>query len=114
KPVRMYLAVAIPRVLRRHERHMAVGAVGRMVRVIERPGALPGYATGLPIVVVVKTPKPAVPVHWHVQMYFVACRTELRRILAHERLHKRAAVRLRIKVGQEIVDGMDVLILAAY
>ncbi len=110
----MHFPRAIARIFRRHQRHMAIGAVGRMIRVIERPRALPGNTAGLPIVVVVKTSKPAVPVYRHVQVHFVACRAEFRGILPHERLHKRPAVRFRIEISQEIIDGVDVLILAAY
>src|SRR5258708_13122181 len=74
---------------------MAIGAVLRLLRIVERSRALAGDAAGLPVVVVVEAALPAVAVHRNVEMDFVAGGAELGRIFAHERLHERAAVGLR-------------------
>ena len=91
-------------IARRHLRHMAIGAIHRRLRVIKCARALPGNATGLPVVVLVEAANPAVVIHGHVQMNLVARRTKLGRICTHKRLQKGAAVRLRVQPNHEIVQ----------
>ena len=57
---------------------MAVQAALRFGRIVKRPRAQPGDSACLPIVVVVKTPDPAIVIDWNVQMNLVAARAKLR------------------------------------
>ena len=91
---------------------MAIGACHRLRRVVERARALPADATGLPVVVIVETARPAVVVHGHVEMDFVAGGAELGGLRAHEGLEEHAAVGLGIQLGEVIVDAPDDGILA--
>ncbi len=83
---------------------MAIRAVRRLGRVIERSRALSRNAAGLPIVVLVKAAQPAVLIHGLIEMHFVARGAKFRRFLAHERLHERAAMRLGVQIGDECVE----------
>ena len=83
---------------------MAVGALLRRLGIVERPRALPRHARGLPVVVVVESTEPAVPVHGHVEMHLVTARTELGGLLAMERFEERLSMRLRIDREQLVVE----------
>ena len=48
-------------------------------RIIKRTRALAGNAAGLPVIVLVEAANPAVVIHRHVEMHFVAARAEFRR-----------------------------------
>ncbi len=85
----------------------------RLRRVVERARALPRDSAGLPVVVVVEPAHPAVAVHRHVQMHLVAGRAELRRLVLHERLQERAAVRFGVEIRQEVVERLDHRVPAA-
>src|SRR2546426_7294205 len=50
----------------------------------------------------VEAANPAVMIHRHIQMYLVATRTELCRLLAHERFQENPTVRLRIQLDEKI------------
>ena len=76
--VRVDLALAIARVARSHERHVAIGASHGFVGVIEGARALAGDAAGLPIVVIVEPAKPAVIIHRRIQVHLVASGAKLR------------------------------------
>ena len=106
--VRLHLAVARDRIVRGHERHVAVGALLRLGRVIEGARALARHARGLPVVVVVEAAEPAVVVHRHVEVHLVARRAEVRGLLAVERLQEHAPVRRRVELEQVVVGpGQD-------
>ena len=77
------------------QRHVAIGALLRLRRIVKRPRALSRNAAGLPVVVLVEAANPAIVIHRHIEMHLVARRAELRRLVAHERLEKHAPVRLR-------------------
>ncbi len=91
---------------------MAIHAVRRRRRVVERPCPLPRHPAGLPGVVLVKAAEPAVLVHRDIQMHLVAGGAELRRIQAHERLQERPPVRLRRDPGEIGMNGPHHRILA--
>ena len=81
------------------QRHVAVRALSRPGRLMERPRALAGNAAGLPVVVIVETANPAVVVQRHIQVHLVAGRAEIR--LAHEGLQKGMTMRLRVELTSE-------------
>ena len=112
KAMRPHHPVLRRRIVRGHERHVAVGALLRLRRVVERSRALARDAGGLPVVVVVEAAEPAIGVDRHVEVHLVARRAELRRLLAMERLEERLAVRLRIDVEQLIVRELQQRVLA--
>src|SRR5258708_2999870 len=103
--MRVHKAVDVAGIVRGLHRHMTVGALLRLRRIVERTRSLPGDATGLPIVVFVKATEPAVVVHWNVEMYFVTGRTKLSGLRAHERLKEDTPVRLRIELDHEVMQG---------
>ncbi len=105
--MRVHHASAVAGILRRHLLHMTLAAGGGFGRIIKRPRALAGHAAGLPVIVLVETAEPTVIVYRLVQVNFVAGRTELRRVLAHEGLHEGAAVRLGVEIGDELVGLLD-------
>ena len=84
--------------------HVAIGALLRLRRIVERARALPGNSAGLPVVVFVEAAEPAIVIHRHVEVHLVAGGAELRRLRSHERLEEDAAVRLRIQPDQEIMQ----------
>ena len=90
KSVRPDLAVLRRRIVRVDQRHVAVGALRRLLRVVERARALARHAGRLPVVVVVESAEPAVAVHRHVEVNLVAARAELGRLVAVERLEERS------------------------
>ena len=112
EPVVMNLAVPGARVFRIHQRHVAIGTGGGLGRVVEAPGPLAGNPRSLPVIVVVEAADPPVVVHRNIEMHLVAGRTELGRILLHERLQKGAAVGLRVKIGEEVIERPDVAVPA--
>ena len=63
---------------------MAVGALLRFFRVVERQRPLMGDPTGLPLIVVVKAPEPAEIIDRHIEMHLVTGGTELRGVLTVE------------------------------
>ena len=79
KAMRVHLAAAIARIVRRHQRHVAIRAGQRLGRIVEGARALARDAARLPVVVVVETAHPAVFVDRNVQVHFVTRRAELRR-----------------------------------
>ncbi len=105
--MRVHLSIAIAGVVRCHQRHVAIRAGLRLVRIVERARALARDAAGLPVVVIVEAAHPAVVVYRHVQMHFMARGAEFRRLLAHERLEKRRAVRLRVEIGEKAVHRLN-------
>ena len=100
----VHFAGNVPHVVGALERHVAIGALLRLRRVVERARALSGDAAGLPVVVLVEAANPAVVIDRHVEVHLVARRTELRRLLLHERLEEHTAVRLRIQLDHEVVQ----------
>ena len=66
------IPLMLPRSLEAYLRHVAVGALLRLGRIVKRTRALPGNAAGLPVVVFVEAAHPAVVIHRHVEMNFVA------------------------------------------
>ena len=105
--MRMNKPVDVAVVARRNLRHMAIGAVHGRLRIVERARALARNTAGLPVVVFIEAANPAVVIYGNIQMHFVARRAEFRRVHAHERLQEGAAVRLRIKANQKIVERTD-------
>ena len=85
KTMGMHKAVDIALILRWSQRHVAIGALRGLGRVIEGARALSGNAAGLPIVVFVESANPAIVVDGRVEMDFVATGTELSRLIPHER-----------------------------
>ena len=83
---------------------MAIGAIHRALRIIKRARALTRNSAGLPIVVFVEATNPAVTIYGNVQVNFVAGRTELRSVRAHERFQERAAVRLGIQAHDKVMQ----------
>ena len=112
KPVVMNLAVPVARVLRVDERHVAIGAGRGLGRIVEAARPLARNPRSLPVIVVVEAAEPPVVVHRNIEMHLVAGRTELGRVLLHERLQKRAAVGLRVEIGQEVIDRSNVAVPA--
>ncbi len=102
----------VARILRRHERHVAIGAGLRFLRIVEAACTVTRNPRRLPVVVVVEPAQPAVIVHRLVEMHLVAGRAELGSILPHERLQKRLLVRTRLQERQEIIHLPDHRILA--
>ena len=91
---------------------MAIGAHHGVGRVIKGARPLAGNAAGLPIVVLIEAANPAIVIYGHIQMDFMACRAELRRLIAHERFEKYAAVWFGIQIDQKIVQRAHHGILA--
>src|SRR4030095_13020775 len=83
---------------------MTVRTHHRIRRIVKRTGALPAYAAGLPVVVFVEAAHPAIAIHWHVEMHFVAAGAEFRNLFTHERFQESAAVRLGIHFHHEVVQ----------
>ncbi len=96
--------VLVAEVVRRDLRHVAVHALLRLGRVVEGSRPEAGDAARLPVVVVVEATDPPVVVHRHVEVDLVAGGAELRRILLHERLQERAAVRLGVHLHEKVVE----------
>ena len=99
------------RVGRLHRRHVAVDAGLPLRRVVERARTFT-EAAPLPVVVVVEATEPAVVVHRHVEVHLVAGRAVCGLVLAHERLHERAAMRLRVEVSEEPIEPAHHRVLA--
>ena len=97
------LAIDVSHILGVNQRHMAISALLRLFGIIKGARSLAGNATGLPVIVVVETPQPAILVHWNVQMDLVTGRTQLGCVLAMEGLHEDFLVRFGIHLDQEIV-----------
>ena len=112
KAMRMDLALAVARILRCDQRHVAIRAGRRLRRIVKRSRALSRHAARLPVVVIVEAAHPAVAVDRDVQVNLVAGGAILRRLFPHEGLHEGGLVRFRIQIGEEVVHGADVLILA--
>ncbi len=85
-------------------RHVAIGALLRLGRIVKRARPLPGDAAGLPVVILVETTDPPIVIDRHILMHLVADGTELRRLRAHEWLEKNAAMRFGIQADHEIVQ----------
>src|ERR1700682_2815067 len=81
--MRMDEAIDIPAITGSLPRHVTIGALKWIWRVVERPRALPRHPAGLPVIVFVEAAEPAVIVHRNVEMHFVAGRAKLRNLLAH-------------------------------
>ncbi len=94
-----------------HRRHVAIHAILRMRRIVERTRAEAGNAAGLPVVVIVEAANPAVMVQRHVQVHLVARRAEVGGIVLHERLEECAPVRLGIFLDEEIDQLAQIRIL---
>src|SRR6202050_1481831 len=84
--MRVHDSVDVARVFRRLCRHVAIGALLRLGRIVERARALSGNSAGLPVVVLVEAAEPAVMIHRNVEMNLVAGGAEIRRLRFHERL----------------------------
>ena len=93
------------RILHRRERHVAVRASLRLRRIVKRARTEPGDAAGLPIVVIIEAANPAIVIHGNIEMHFVAGRTKIRGLRAHERFQKSAPMRLGIQFHQKIMDA---------
>ncbi len=63
-----------------------------------------GNAASLPVIVFIETAHPAIMIHRHIQMHFVARGAKLRGLRAHEGLQERAAVRLGVYAHEEVVQ----------
>ena len=104
KPMRMHQAIDVAGIVRKHHRHVAIGAIHGAFRIIESARALAGNAASLPVVVFVEAANPAVAVHRDVEVDFVAGGAEFRGVGAHEGFQERAAVRLGIEAHDKIVE----------
>ena len=91
--------VDVAKVLRPDQLHVAIRAVLRLGRIVKRARPLAGDAAGLPVVIIVETPQPAVVVDGNVQMHLVAGGAESRNLISllMKRLQKRVAMRLGIE-----------------
>src|SRR3954453_22083792 len=85
------------------EWHVTIGALRRLLRIIEGACPFTRDARRLPVVVVVEAAEPAIRIDRHVEMNFVTARTEFGRLFAMKRLQENLLVRLWIDVGQLIV-----------
>ncbi len=110
--VRVYLSVVVAGIVRSNQRHVAIETVGALWWVIKRARALPGNAAGLPIIVIIETPEPAVVIDRHVEVHLVAGGAKLGGIHAHEGLHERALMRNRIEIGEKVIERANVLVVA--
>src|SRR5258708_10090359 len=88
---------------RLHGRHMAISALRRLRRIVERARTLTGDATGLPIVIFVESAYPPIVVYRKIKMDLMATGAELRCLCTHEGLQKHAAMRFRIQVDDKII-----------
>ena len=89
------------------QRHVAVHAVLRLRRIIERPRALARHAARLPVVVVVEAANPAIVVHRNIQVHLVTGRAELRDLVRQpvERFQEGVAMRLGIELYIVVVQA---------
>ena len=87
-----------------HERHVAIGALHGLGRIVKRARPLSRHAAGLPRVVVIETSKPPVIVDRLVQVDLVAGRAKLRGVLPMEVLDKSSAVRFRVNLHEKVVQ----------
>ncbi len=110
--MRVHQSVHRSFILGRNHRHVAIRARFRIRRIIKRPRSLSRNAARLPVVVLIKSANPSVPVHRHIQMHLVAARTKFRRLFPHKRFQKHAPVRLRIHLHHKIVHRAHNWILA--
>ncbi len=110
--MRVYESADVAEVARMRPRHVAIGALLRSWRIVERPCTLARYAAGLPVVVLIESANPAIVIHRHIEMDFVATGAEFRRLVTHERLEEDAAMGLRIQLHQEIVQRTHYRVLA--
>ena len=102
--MRVHEAADVALVFRRLHGHVAIGALLRLRRIVERTRSLSGHTAGLPVVVLIESAEPAVVIHRNVEVHLVAGGAKLRRLVAHERLQEDAAMRLGIQLDQEIVQ----------
>src|SRR5579864_2818428 len=98
----MDATVDVALIARSSQRHVAIGALRRLSRIIKRPCALPGNAAGLPVVILVEATNPTVVIDRRVEMDLVATGAEFRCLVAHEGLQKYPAMRLGIQLHQKI------------
>ncbi len=110
--MRVHFAGNVAHIVGCFERHVAIGTLLRLRRIVERARAFARNSARLPVVVFVESAKPAVTIHRHVEMNFVTRGTELCRLLAHKRLEEDAPMRLWIQLDQEVVKRADHRILA--
>ena len=78
--MRVHESVDVARILGSLRGHMAIGALLRLGRIVERSSTLPGNTARLPVVILVKAAEPAIVIHRHVEMHLMARRAELRRL----------------------------------
>src|SRR5690349_21084849 len=100
----MDLAVSAARIVRGHQRHVTIGALLSLRRIVERAGALARNPRCLPVVVFVEAAKPPVAVDRNVQMDLVTRRAELGGLVRVERLQKGLAMR-QGSGSQKIIVG---------
>ncbi len=112
KAMTMHLSVDVCLVLRGHQGHMAIDAFHRFWRIIETSRSLSRNATGLPGVILVKAPEPAIVVHRNIEVNLVAARAVLGGLGPNKGLHERLLVRSRIQVDHEIVHGLKEQVVA--
>ena len=110
--MRMHESFHISVIERRDRRHVTIGAVHGRLWIVEGARSLAGDAAGLPIVIFIEAANPPVAIHRDIEVDFVAGRTELRSIRAHERLQESAAMRFRIEANDKIVQLADEKIFA--
>src|ERR1700733_14911038 len=108
----VHFAIHIPHIVGMFERHMAVGALLRLWRIVEGTRALARNAAGLPVVILVKPAEPAIAIHGYIEMHFVTGGAEFRSLLLHERLQEDPSMRLGVEFDHEIVEGAHHGILA--
>ncbi len=105
--MRVHEAPRVPLIVGADQRHVAVGAILRTLRVVEGPRPLPRHAAPLPGVVLVEAAEPAVVVHRHVEMHLVTGGAELGAALPVERLQHRLLVRPRIETRHVVVQHVQ-------
>src|SRR5439155_5693791 len=110
--MRMHESFHISVIERRDRRHVAIGAVHGRLGIVEGARALARNAAGLPVVIFIEAANPAVTIHGDIEVDFVAGRTELRSIRAHERLQESAAMRFGVQANDEIVQLAEERIFA--
>jgi len=110
--VRVHEPINVAGIGRFLQRHVAIRTLRRFGGIVKRTGSLPGHAARLPVVVLIEAANPAIVIHRHIQMDFMACRAELRRLIAHEGLEEYTPVWFWIEIDQKIMQRAHYGILA--
>src|SRR5262245_65219289 len=99
----VYESADIAHVCGLDQRHVTVGALRGLLRIVERTSTLAGDATRLPIVVLVEAADPAVMIYWNVEVHLVARRAEFCSLRLHEGFQEDTAMRLGIQPDHKVM-----------